>query len=131
MVTYAVVGASGDDSFDYDEGWHGGGSYWFTYQVPDRGGRCGEHDGGTDPEDGQPYAKPTITNVTYVGNGSDKLITFRDNAGGYYSNSIFMNTAKGIDVELLVDEEDSYNRFLNGDLAVTASMFHNVAGDVN
>ncbi|MDA3867989.1 MAG: hypothetical protein PF489_14760 [Salinivirgaceae bacterium] len=131
FVTHAVVVACGDDSFDYDEGWHGGGQYWFTYQVEDRGDRCGEHDGGTDPEDGAPYAIPAISNVTYVGNGNKGLITFRDNAGGHYSNSIFMNTAKGIDVELLVDEQDSYKRFSEGDLTVTNSVFYNVAGGVN
>lgn len=130
-VTHAVVVACGDDSFDYDEGWTGGGQYWFSYQADGRGDRIGEHDGGTNPEDGTPYAKPTISNVTYIGNGSGKLITFRDNAGGHYSNSIFMNTAKGIDVELLVDEQDSYKRFSEGDLTVTNSIFYNVAGDQN
>jgi hypothetical protein len=131
VPTHLVVVACGDDSFDYDEGFHGGGMYWFTYQTDGRGDRCGEHDGGTDPEDGTPYAIPTISNVTYVGNGEKRTITFRDNAGGHYSNSIFMNTAKGIDVELLVDVQDSYKQFTDGNLTVTNNVFYNVAGDQN
>ena len=30
---------------------------------------CGEHDGGTTPEDGSPYAKPVFYNATYIGRG--------------------------------------------------------------
>jgi hypothetical protein len=42
-----------------------------------------------------------------------------------------MNTAKGIDVELLVDVQDSYKQFTDGNLAVTNNVFFNVAGDEN
>ena len=93
---YLISAFSGDDSFDYDEGFRGGHQFWFSIQDPGLGDHAGEHDGGTDPEDGRPYASPTILNATYIGRGAgatgDKAnngIIFRDNAGGMYFNSIF------------------------------------------
>jgi hypothetical protein len=46
----------------------------------------------------EPYAEPTFSNVTYVGRGAaagKRTVTFRDNAGGHYTNSIFAEQAKG------------------------------------
>lgn len=123
-VQHAFVSACGDDSFDYDEGWRGqANSHWITVASSDDGDRGGEHDGGTDPETAMPYATPRIDSAIFVGRGFDagkRALTFRDNAGGHYSNSIFYNFAKGIDVEDLEGaDEDSYSRFLNGDLSFT------------
>ena len=118
----------GDDSFDYDEGFRGKGQFWCTVQSDDgEGDRGGEHDGGTDPETAMPYGIPTIYNATYIGNSGGRTITFRDNAGGHYNNSIFVHFDKGIDIEDLADGEDSYSRFQNGDL----SLNNNTFGDIN
>ncbi len=125
-LSHILVAFSGDDSFDYDQGYRGYGQFWVAVQGFERGDRLGEHDGGTDPETGQPYATPTIYNVTYVGRGDGagkRTITFRDNAGGHYSNSIFYNQEKGIDVELLVDE-CSYTRFGSGELTLKNNIFY-------
>lgn len=116
----------GDDQFDYDQGFVGSGQFWLAVQGFNRGDRLGEHDGGTDPEDGQPYARPTIYNSTYVGlpqGAGKRVITFRDNAGGHYVNSIFYQQAFGIDIELL-QTECSYNRFIEGDLSVENNIFY-------
>ena len=129
---YNVVAANcKDDAFDYDQGWRGVGQNWLVYQskVGDRGG---EHDGGTEPETGTPYATPIITNVTFMGQGSDagkRAITFRDNAGGKYYNSIFVEYAKGIDVEDLDSGEDSFARLEASDLTLQNNIFWNVAGN--
>ncbi|MCB0760561.1 MAG: T9SS type A sorting domain-containing protein [Flavobacteriales bacterium] len=136
-VKWACVAFVGDDSFDYDEGWRGKGQFWFTVQdTPEsgEGDRGGEHDGGTDPEDGTPYAHPVISNVTSMGKGiseGKRALTFRDNAGGEYHNSIFFNWGKGIDVENLASGEDSYERLLSGELAFMHNCFYDtkVAGD--
>ena len=128
QVRHFATAFEGDDGFDYDEGFHGKGQFWFAVQAPGYGDRGGEHDGGTDPEDGMPYAIPTITNATYIGQGTsapNRAITFRDNAGGFYWNSIFANWGKGIDVENLSTGEDSYNRFSQGDLALKNNLFYN------
>ncbi|NNE55090.1 MAG: hypothetical protein HKN32_03645, partial [Flavobacteriales bacterium] len=117
----------GDDSFDYDEGFRGKGQFWATVQANDgEGDRGGEHDGGTDPETATPYATPVIANATFYGNGEGRAITFRDNAGGQYHNSIFVNFDKGIDIEDLPDGEDSFSRFENGDLTLQNNTFFNI-----
>ena len=119
-----------DDCFDYDEGFRGFGQFWCAIQDPNTGDRLGEHDGGTDPETGTPYAQPYIYNATYIGRGADagkRTITFRDNAGGHYANSIFFNQAKGVDIENLADSQDSYKQFQDGILTVEHNVFWNVA----
>lgn len=131
QVKHAAVAFCGDDSFDYDEGFRGKGQFWFTIQdaAGGEGDRGGEHDGGTDPEDGNPYATPTIFNATYIGRGisaGNRALTFRDNAGGSYNNSIFTNWARGFDVENLASGEDSYARFLAGDLSFNNNCFYDV-----
>ena len=104
-----------DDSFDYDQGYRGKGQFWVAIgnSNSDRGG---EHDGGTSPEDGTPYATPVIYNATYIGNGVSRALTFRDNAGGEYHNSVFHNFGKGIDIEDLTSGEDSKSRLDAGQL---------------
>ena len=129
-LKHILVAYCADDSFDYDEGFRGYGQFWCAIQDPSEGDRLGEHDGGTDPETGTPYAIPTIFNVTYIGRGADagkRTITFRDNAGGHYLNSIFTNQTKGIDIENLADDQDAYKQFVDGNLTIQNNVFWNVA----
>lgn len=129
-IKNAVVTNVGDDAFDYDEGYRGYVQYLLIYQPGDRGG---EHDGGTSPEDGIPYATPTIVNVTSIGKGvsaGKRGLTFRDNAGGFYWNSLFTEWGKGIDIENLAAGEDSRNRLEVGDLKFMNNLFENVGDDV-
>ena len=119
-VTNAMVYGCGDDSYDYDEGWRGQlNSNWVSVASSDDGDRGGEHDGGTSPETAMPYATPSVNYATFVGKGDARALTFRDNAGGSYSNSVFYNYGSGVDVEDLTDGEDSYARLLAGDLNFT------------
>jgi len=134
QVKHAVVSYCGDDSFDYDEGFRGQGQFWLVVQDEDNGDRIGEHDGGTDPETAEPYATPYIYNATYIGRGEaagKRTITFRDNAGGFYRNSIFLNQAKGIDIENLASADDSYTRFEEGKLKLESNLFYNIAGQTD
>ncbi len=129
-LKHILVAYCGDDSFDYDEGYRGLGQFWYAIQDPNDGDRLGEHDGGTDPETGEPYAIPNIYNATYFGRGADagkRVITFRDNAGGHYSNSIFSDQSKGIDIENLESDQDSYKQFVDGNLSLNNNVFWNVA----
>jgi len=116
----------GDDSFDYDEGFRGLGQFWCTVQASDDGDRGGEHDGGTEPEAATPYATPVVYNATYIGNGEGRALTFRDNAGGEYHNSIFVNWSKGVDIELLSASQDSFKQFQDGNLALAGDVFWNI-----
>ena len=122
-----------DDGLDYDEGYRGLNQYVIVHQDPSDGNadRGGEHDGGTDPETGTPYATPVFFNVTSIGNSGSRTITFRDNAGGEYHNSIFQGFAKGIDVEFLKGQsQHTYVQFEDGNLKLENNVFNNIdAGD--
>ncbi len=129
---YLVSGYNQDDAMDYDEGWRGMNQFWLVYQV-ESADRGGEHDGGTDPETAIPYATPTIVNASYFGLGVEagkRALTFRDNAGGNYLNSIFTGYSKGVDIEWLGDAsvEDSHNRLVDGDLTFEANILTNIGG---
>jgi hypothetical protein len=129
-VKHLVISYCADDNVDYDEGWRGKAQFILVNQDPSAGDRGGEHDGGTDPEDGTPYATPTFYNCTYIGNGAKRAVTFRDNAGGEYHNSIFVNWDKGVDVEDLPgDGEDSKKRLDAGQLKWMNNIHWNVAGN--
>ncbi|NQU33402.1 MAG: hypothetical protein HQ521_09225 [Bacteroidetes bacterium] len=131
QLSHIIVAFCGDDSYDYDQGYRGMGQFWAAIQGFDRGDRLGEHDGGTDPETGIPYAIPQIYNVTYLGRGDGagkRVITFRDNAGGHYANSIFYSQEKGIDIELL-SGECSYTRFGADELTLKNNLFYSISSD--
>ena len=73
-VRYASVMFCGDDSFDWDQGYHGKGQFWFTIQGQDAGDRGGELDGDDSLDvtaDGMPFALPTVANWTVIGRGSN------------------------------------------------------------
>jgi len=136
-TSHLVAAFCGDDGFDYDEGWRGKNQFWFCIQGVDKGGRIGEHDGGTVQETAEPFATPEISNATYIGPGinaipegdGSEIIYFRDNAGGYYTNSIFTeyngaNDGKGITVED-IDGEDSRSRMENGQLQIANNIWWN------
>ncbi|GIV57179.1 MAG: hypothetical protein KatS3mg042_0092 [Rhodothermaceae bacterium] len=135
---YLVAAFCGDDGFDYDEGFRGRGQFWFLIQGAEDGGSGGEHDGGTDPETGEPFSIPVIYNVTYIGSGAsslntsnDRAVKLRDNAGGKYYNSIFTDFAgTGINIEDLSSGEDSRARLEAGDLVFRNNLWFGF-GDIN
>lgn len=134
---YLVSAFPGDDSFDYDEGWTANNQFWFAIHDPfEGGGRMGEHDGGTVPEDGLPFAIPVIYNATYLGPGETatpqgdgaEAIIFRDNAGGKYYNSIITeyngaNGGRALTVEDLTSGADSRERLEQGDLVLNNNIW--------
>jgi hypothetical protein len=129
---YLVSAYNNDDAMDYDEGWRGRNQYWFVYQEG-AGDRGGEHDGGTDPETGMPFATPVILNASFRGRGSDqgrRAITFRDNAGGQYHNSIFWSYGRGVDIEDLADDQDSYKQFQDGNLVFQNNIMFDIDEDL-
>ncbi|WP_246050187.1 T9SS type A sorting domain-containing protein [Neolewinella litorea] len=145
QVNHAAVSFCGDDGFDYDFGWRGGGQYWFALQGPgDPTGRSGEHDGAS-PDEQQPFSRPTIYNATYIGIGAEQTasggdagrslplsVLFRDNAGGYYYNSVFVDfNGAAVAIEDRTDSEtDSYARLQSGDLGFFNNYFFSFgAGD--
>ncbi len=132
-TSYLVSAFNADDAMDYDEGFRGKGQFWFVIQSDVVGSdRGGEHDGGTAPETAEPFTTPEIFNATYIGRGEAadrRAITFRDNAGGTYKNSIFTEYGRGIDIEKLESGTHAFDRLQNGDLNLTNNLFWNVAGN--
>ncbi len=130
---YLIAAFCKDDSFDIDEGYRGQGQFWFTIQSDDWGDKIGEHDGGTEPEDGLPYAHPVVYNVTAFGKGMNSLVekgafNIRDNWGGEYHNSIFADVSEiALKIEDLESGEDSRNRLETGDILFANNIFHNFA----
>ncbi len=124
QTKHLISAFNADDGFDYDEGFRGKGQFWFVIQSDVLGNRMGEHDGGTVPEDGKPYAIPGIYNATYIGSGknsgnaaNDHGIIMRDNAGGKYYNSLFTDFAgDALNIEDLASGEDSRARLEAGDI---------------
>jgi hypothetical protein len=119
-----------DDGVDYDEGYRGRIQFVTVIQSNDVGDWCAEQDGGTDPEDGQPYAIPAIANATYVSNNintsnlTGRMMIFRDNAGGKYYNSIFVGGRMGVDIEDLPSGQDSRARLDAGDLVIKNNVWY-------
>ena len=125
-VDNALVAFCGDDSFDWDQGYHGTGSNWLAIQDQpgDEGDRGGELDG-DDSDDGNvssdemPFATPTITGWTVVGVGGNQGLLLRNGSGGHISNALLCNTSEGIEIEDKADEvEDAYERWEAGDLTL-------------
>jgi hypothetical protein len=135
---HILVAWVGDDSFDYDEGYHGMNQFMAAIQSADNGDRLGEHDGGPSSNQlGEPFSHPVFSNVTDVGRGAaagKRTVTFRENAGGEYHNSIFAEQAKGIDIEYREDEggsslnQCSYSQWKDREiLKIENNIFQNVA----
>ena len=139
-LKYFVSAFNADDAVDWDQGWRGKGQFWFVLQGTDKAGAAAEMDGAGGDEHFQPYAIPTLYNVTYVGPGvgnqpeSDQaqMLIFRDNTGGFYHNSIFTDfqSSEGgyaLKIEDIdntgTKAEDSRQRFEAGDLGFTHNIF--------
>jgi len=131
---HLVAAFCGDDAFDHDMGIRSKMQFLFAIQDTAAAGRCGEHDGGHDPEDGTPFAYPVIYNATYLGPGmtssqDDECLKLRDNWGGEYKNSIFGDRS-GIAVD--IEQTDSYvqdskKRLDNGQIVFENNLWFNFA----
>ncbi len=102
-VKHLISANSGDDGFDFDEGFRGQAQFVFTMQgTPgaDKSDKGFEQDSGISPDGSQPYAIPTLYNSTVVGLGAQKNYTahftntamhWRDNGGGRHYNSVYLD----------------------------------------
>ncbi|MEW6194622.1 MAG: T9SS type A sorting domain-containing protein [Bacteroidota bacterium] len=133
---YLVSAFVGDDSFDHDEGLRSKMQFLFAIQDENFGNHSNEADGGTDPEDGTPYAFPQIFNATFLGSGktstnadNSEMFKLRDFWGGSYKNSIFGDYAgKAMDVEDLATGNDSRLRLENGEIVFNNNIWFDFGG---
>ena len=127
-VKHACVSFCGDDSFDYDQSWDGKGQFWFTLQD-DLSNRAGEWDG-SEASDLQPQVSPPIANCTFIGAGpvsnnedNNDALRIRDDAAAHVDNSIFIDFARRA---IVIDNDaaqDSWQRFLDGDLTFSNNIY--------
>ncbi len=103
---YLVSAFGNDDSFDFDQGFRGNLQFLFSIQsdiTSDRGDKGLEWDGATSPLDASPRAKVTVANGTFIGiggsGGSNTAVNIRDAVEATLINNVFVNFAKGIDIE--------------------------------
>lgn len=131
-LNYAAVAFAGDDSFDWDQGWHGGGHHWFAINEPGQGDRGGEFDGDDAPDitaDGTPIAEPTLSNLTFMGQGSSygkQGMLMRASTGGYISDFIIVGFDEGIEIEDLQNPTDAYDQWMAGNLTLLNGAFDDV-----
>ncbi len=103
---YIVCAFGNDDGPDFDQGYRGSVQFLFSIQTDigtDRGDKGIEWDGATSPLDASPKANVTVANATFIGignsGGANTAINIRDNVEAKLYNSIFVNFAKGLDIE--------------------------------
>ena len=125
-VTNAIVAFCGDDSFDWDQGYHGSANAnWLAIQdqpaaVGDRGGELDgdDSDDGNVSADEMPFATPTVAGWTIVGVGGNQGLLFRNGSGGHVSNAVITNVSEGIEIEDKETPEDAFDRWVAGDLTL-------------
>ena len=95
-----------DDGPDFDQGYRGNIQFLFVIQTDigtDRGDKGIEWDGATSPLDATPKGNITVANATFIGIGNsgaaNTALNIRDNVEARVYNSIFVNYAKGLDIE--------------------------------
>ncbi|MEL6924956.1 MAG: T9SS C-terminal target domain-containing protein, partial [Bacteroidota bacterium] len=127
-VKHAVVSFCGDDSFDYDQSWDGNGQYWFGVQD-ELSNRTGEWDG-SEKSDLTPKANPIIANGTFIGAGPNSTnddgndaLRIRDDGSAMVYNSVFTSFAGRAIVIDNDNAQDSYQRYLQGDLTFNGNLF--------
>jgi hypothetical protein len=105
---HLVAAFCGDDSFDFDQGFRGSLHHLFTIQIQDQepGDKAIEWDGATSPLTAVPISSVIVSNLTAIGvgtsgdgSGSNATINPRDNATVNLHNSVFVNYARGIEIE--------------------------------
>jgi len=110
---YLVNSYSQDDGFDFDQGYRGKNQFWFGIQNPLNSARGGEWDGVDVQGQNVLFARPTISNFTFIGGGQDAdpnlnvqgdknnpAIKWRNEGGGFAYNGIVCDFPnRGLDVD--------------------------------
>ncbi len=119
-----IVVAQGDDAFDIDQAYSGNIS-----NIISIAGRNSDHSFEIDGPEGLVMGSFDIQNATLVGNNitpNGEFADFRDGARGSINNCWFTGFQKGKDIE--IDDEDSFNNYVNGDLTMTNLEFDSNMG---
>jgi hypothetical protein len=101
-VKHVIVTMAEDDSLDWDQGWRGKAQFMILGQMPNVPANFGiEADGNRDNNQAQPFSRPTIYNMTFVGttmettaSGKNDGAIFRRGTGAIIANSIFTKAGR-------------------------------------
>ena len=95
---HVVLSGNADDSLDWTDGWTGNIQYLHIKQAGTAGDNAIEADNREGDENAQPRSRPTIANMTIVGNPGERAIRLRRGTGGDIFNSRITGSATCIDV---------------------------------
>ena len=135
---HVYLTGSGDDNFDWTDGWQGRGQFWVCQQYGDDGDRGIEADNNAENLDATPRSMPTIYNLTLVGardiaaaGVSTQGTLLREGTGAKIYNAIVMNWGDcGIDLDHEPTFTNSWNgTALNGTLVMNNSIFYSNTED--
>ncbi|HSX61569.1 MAG TPA: hypothetical protein VLF18_15315 [Tahibacter sp.] len=96
-VKYAIVTEAGDDGLDWDEGYNGN----IQYVLLQHGAGLGEDNGieasnQNANQDATPRAMPTVSNLTFIGNGNGGYgVYLKEGTGGRIKNSVITGFKNG------------------------------------
>jgi len=86
---YLVLTGIGDDSLDWTQGWQGNVQYVIAKQYTDNGDQGIEADNNGDANDSLPRAKPTLANLTFIGQSNTDIgFLLREGTGANIANAI-------------------------------------------
>jgi len=84
-----VLTGIGDDSLDWTQGWQGNAQYIVAKQYTDNGDQGIEADNNGDANDSLPRARPTLANMTFVGQSNTDIgWLLREGTGVRIANSV-------------------------------------------
>ncbi|MEA1877361.1 MAG: hypothetical protein U9N86_10895 [Bacteroidota bacterium] len=131
-IKHIFVAFCGDDAFDYDLGYTGKGQFLVGIQQEGLGDRLFENGGNIHP--GEETAHPVFYNLTLMGQGYNThkpAVSFLNNAGGEFYNSLIINQDLGIEIEKIDGRSNSYQQWQAGNIKFEDSWFFNVANNMS
>jgi hypothetical protein len=131
-VKHIVSSQNEDDGFDTDNGWNGKAQFVVVQNIAHRPGVVLEASNGYESDnhgttasyEADPRTRPTISNVTLIGDHSfaeqpSFAAVFRRGTGGLYTNHIWLNFPKGPEFR----DPQTETQLTAGNLSITHSMF--------
>ncbi|MBL9203914.1 MAG: hypothetical protein JNN01_02415 [Opitutaceae bacterium] len=138
---YLVSAFGNDDGFDMDQGFRGNLQFLFSIQTDittDSGDKAVEWDGATTPLTASPKGKTTISNLTAIGIGTsgrgtvaNTAVNIRDAVEATLVNSVFVNFAKGLDIEDDADDGPNPVPAISNNLWFSHLAANNTAAGLN
>jgi len=129
---HVLCTGTGDDNFDWTEGWRGRGQFWIAQQRGDDADQGIEADSNAENNNLQPRANPAIYNFTLIGDPDNKQggesdigMLLREGTAGTLRNFIVMGF-KEVGVE--IDHAATFQQAVSGALTMGNGVFYQNAG---